>query len=163
LRKSLIIGVDSGVTTAISLISICLDFVNVKSKRNFSKKEIIETIMEEGNPLIVGCDVKKAPELVTKIASVFNAKLILPKKNLSLEKKKRLISKFNKKCAIKLKNKHEHDALAIAIFALNKFKPLFGKIDNIGNNINKEKVKIIMIKGGVSNIKQAINKVNSYF
>ncbi|MEM7826600.1 MAG: DUF460 domain-containing protein [Candidatus Aenigmatarchaeota archaeon] len=151
----LIVGIDPGVVTAISLIDLKLDFVEVKSKRNFSKDEIIEFITEKGEPIIMSCDVHRPPQIAKKLASIFNAKLITPNKSMSLKKKNRLV----RRCKQRIKNRHERDALASAIFAFQKVRPLFNKVDKLVDEKElSDEIKAIIIKNKIGNIKQVIKR-----
>ncbi len=149
-----IVGIDPGIITAISIIDINGNFVALESRRHFSKDNIIEYISRYGEPIIVGCDVSNPPRLVKKISSTFNSKLILPSKNMTTKKKMKLVKKFEKF----IKNKHERDALASAIFAYHKVLPLLKRVDKVvKDNTKKEEIKAMVIKKKkIGNIKQLI-------
>jgi len=64
-----------------------------------------------------------------------------------------------KRFLTKLKNKHEMDALASALFAYKSFKGLFNKIDNeVKNEEISNKVKKLVLTEEI-NIKKALSKL----
>ena len=91
-----------------------------------------------GKVVAVGTDVSPVPKFVDKFASNFGAKIIEPKNDLQLRYKKKLTKEYLKDKNIKVKNKHELDALAAALVAFKHYQPLFNKINNHLNQINKE-------------------------
>jgi predicted RNase H-like nuclease (RuvC/YqgF family) len=152
-----IVGIDPGVITAVSIIDINGNFVALESRRYFSKEDIIELVSKYGEPIIISCDVCSPPRLVKKISSTFNSKLIIPNKNMTTKKKMKLIKKFEKF----IKNKHERDALASAIFAYHKVLPLLKRVDKVlKEDTKKEEIKAIVIKKKkIGNIKQLIKNL----
>jgi predicted RNase H-like nuclease (RuvC/YqgF family) len=149
----LIVGIDAGITNAIAILSINGDLLLVKSGKNLDRKTIVTEIIKYGIPVIVACDVAKPNNLVKKIASTFNARLVYPPKNLSIKKKRKLISDID---FLKINNSHERDALASAIFALKSFRKLFYKIDRYSPPEVKDIVKELILKHESPNIKEAI-------
>jgi len=155
-----IVGIDPGIITAISIIDINGNFVALESRRHFSKENIIEYLSRYGEPIIISCDVSNPPRLVKKISSTFNSRLILPSKNMTTKKKMKLVKRFEKM----IKNKHERDALASAIFAYHKVLPLLRRIDKVvRENEKKEEIKAIAIKKkNIGNIKQLIENLEEF-
>ena len=118
----LIAGMDPGLITAVALMDVNSDFYKVYSKKDFSFSDVCDFLVKEGSPIVVCTDVKNPPSVVKKIASAFNARLITPKKNLSISEKKVLTEDKI------YDNTHERDALAAALETKNSLSKLFEKI-----------------------------------
>ena len=133
-----ILGLDPGTTKGYAVLDLKGNILSVKSLKNTTFKDSIELASNFGKPLIIGSDVRPAPKYVEKIASSFGAKLTIPRKNLSRLEKSKLIKKYLRNKELKLKDKHQKDALLAAIIAHRSCKKLFDKIDNKLKEINKE-------------------------
>lgn len=120
----LIMGLDPGTTVGYALLCIDGRLVALKSSRQLSLSLLISRIIKHGIIIVTATDKSPAPKYVESFSAKVGAKLIKPKESLSIKKKKNLIKKF------KIRNRHERDALASAIFALKKLKPMFRKVDN---------------------------------
>jgi predicted RNase H-like nuclease (RuvC/YqgF family) len=121
----ILVGIDPGMTTGIVITDLNLDLLFSKSKKNFSKGEILFHISNYGIPILVCADVNPIPTLVKKIAASFNSKLISPSIQLDKMRKKKLIQPFK---SLKLDN-HEKDALSAISYAYGKFDNQFSKLD----------------------------------
>jgi len=154
-KMKLIVGIDPGTTTAIALLDAESDYYHVFSQRNFSLEELCEYIVGYGNPIIVAADVEKAPDLVKKTATIFNARLFSPSEIMSINEKKKITE------GKKLSNDHERDALSAALMAKEYYSGLFDKIDDVLENKNlleiSGDVKELIVKREVGNIEQAID------
>ena len=151
---NLIVGIDPGTTTGIAILDIKSDshFCKTFSKRGISFSELCNYISENGTPVIIACDVRKPPNLVKKMAAVFDALLSKPRRTIRIAEKRRLVN-------MKIKNKHEMDALAAALLAKKKFSILFRKVESIMKRRNlqcSDDVKELLIKRKAGNINQAI-------
>ncbi len=157
-KMKLIVGIDPGVTTGLSILDVKFNVILVESKRHYSKTKIIERIMEFGDPILLGCDVSKPPSLVKSIARSFNAKLISPKEDLKIKKKWRLIRESGFKG--KIENAHERDSLAAALFAVSEIRSLFDRIDMIVDGRISDEIKDLILRGKGGNIKQLMRRLN---
>lgn len=128
-KKLLIAGIDPGETKSYALLDLDGNLVKVGSSKSFNLESLLKEISSCGKIIVVGTDVTPCPKFVRKIASALRANLYTPKENLLVKKKMYLNNEFRKETEMKLKNKHQKDALAIAITALKSVKPLFNKID----------------------------------
>ncbi|KYK27227.1 hypothetical protein AYK26_04155 [Euryarchaeota archaeon SM23-78] len=141
----LIIGIDPGTTLGYAILDDKGEFISSGSGKNISMSELINNIIYFGKPLIVGCDKSPAPSFNEKLAVKLGAKLFYPKQDLLIKEKKELINKYNAKL-----NVHEQDALASAVFALEKHKSFLGKIERFLKKESREDleedVKMIMIR-----------------
>ena len=131
--KKLIVGIDPGLTTAVSAIDFNSNFVGAVSRKGFSRDDIIYEIAKLGDPVVITTDKKKVPNLVRQIARTFGSKIIAPNKDIPSQEKIDLIRGYNKY----IKNDHEEDALASALFAFNQVREKVKRIDKI---LEKEKL-----------------------
>jgi predicted RNase H-like nuclease (RuvC/YqgF family) len=152
LRKSkpfVIVGVDPGTTTAVAMLDLNGNLIDVRSKKGWSCSDVIEYITSVGKPVVIATDKSNPPELVLKLKASFNAVLWTPKEDMSVERKRSLTSNYN------YLNDHERDAIAVAISAYNTFK---NKIRNIEKRVpaglDIDFVKAEVIRG--SSLKEII-------
>lgn len=157
----LILGLDPGSTVGYAALNLNGQLVKIESIRNSDLGKTISRVNKLGKIVAVGTDVHPVPKFVNKLASNLGANIVEPKDDLLLKYKKRLTKEFLKDKEIKLKNKHELDALAAALAAFKHYKPLFNKIDNHLNQINKlylnQKIKNTVLTKNIS-IKEALEK-----
>jgi len=150
----LIAGVDPGMITAVAVVDIESDFYETYSGRNFTFTEVCDHLVSIGEPVIVCVDTMHAPETVRRVAAAFNARLYYPKRDLYIGEKKRITAGTN------VKNDHERDALASALFAKSFFSPLFSKVDKHLEDKSLSRlsaeVKELLVKNEAGNIEQAV-------
>ncbi len=141
----LIIGVDPGTTLGYAIISDKGEFITSGSGKEFGMSELITNIIGFGKPLIVGCDKNPPPAFAESLAVKLGAKLFFPKENLLVDEKRGLVKEYDAKLNI-----HELDALASAVFALQKHRKFFEKIDYYLEKHSRkefdEDVKLIMVR-----------------
>src|SRR3989338_8964140 len=101
----LIIGIDPGTTLGYAILNADKKILEINSSKELSISSLIKKCNELGKPLVVGTDKKKNPHFVSKFAAQFNAKIVSPKEDLSVNEKNKLTQDY------KLNN-HERDALA---------------------------------------------------
>ncbi len=145
LRKSkpfVIVGIDPGTTTAVALLDLNGNVLDVRSKKGWGFGDVVDYITSIGKPVVVATDKSNPPEFVLKLKASFNAVLWCPKEDMSVEKKRNLTSNYN------YLNDHERDAIAVAISAYNSYK---NKIKNVEKRvpagIDVDFVKAEVIKG----------------
>jgi len=63
-----IVGVDSGRSCSIAILSLNGDLLVLRSWPNVSKPELLDSILEQGTPVIVACDVSPPTKLAKKLA-----------------------------------------------------------------------------------------------
>src|SRR3989338_1897838 len=127
LGKLLIAGIDPGTVGAYALLDIEGNIIHIDSGREFNLSKIALEITKHGKVFIIGCDVYQCPSLTKKLASIIGAKIIIVNEFLKTKKE-----------FIELKNKHEKDALAAALYGLKKTKTLIKKIDDHLKQNNKK-------------------------
>lgn len=150
----LIAGIDPGMITAVAAIDIESDFYKTYSSRNFTFSEICDYLVTVGEPIIISVDTMHAPETVRRVAAAFSARLYYPKRDLYIGEKKTIIGEKD------VKNDHERDALAAAMYAKSFFSSLFKKVDNAlgGKSLGylSPDVKELLVKHESGNIEQAV-------
>jgi len=152
LRKSkpfLIVGVDPGTTTAVAMLDLNGNLLDVRSKKGWRCGDVIEHITSVGKPVVIATDKSNPPELVLKLKASFNAVLWTPKEDMSVERKRTLTSGY------RYLNDHERDAIAVAISAYNTFKSKMRNVEKrVPAGLDVDLVKAEVIRG--SSLKEAI-------
>ncbi len=153
-ERLLIAGVDPGTTIGFALLDINGEIILVDSSKNLDLSELINIVIRYGRVVIVGSDVNPAGHFVEAFSRKFGARLIVPEISLTIKKKKQLTNNYY------VKDIHERDALATAIFAYKKIRKLFDRIDlNLSRNKKEEAsnyVKKLMLVEDVNNIHDAV-------
>jgi len=123
----LVAGIDSGVNFALSLINLEGKLVYLDSGKTLEEM-ILDICLNNGKVIAVSCD-KKQSKKAKKLAASLSADLVLPKKDLSKQKKLQLVKDFG----MKKLNSHEKSSLAAALFAYKRYKQKLKKFeDKIG-------------------------------
>ncbi|MEO2154201.1 MAG: DUF460 domain-containing protein, partial [Nanoarchaeota archaeon] len=104
----LIVGVDPGTTTALAALDLKGNLVFTWSKKNTTEQEVINKIIEYGQPIVFATDKSKIPSFIKKLSDRFLVDVFAPKKDLNVNFKKQLVKEFG----FKVDNIHELDALA---------------------------------------------------
>jgi predicted RNase H-like nuclease (RuvC/YqgF family) len=158
MNEVLIAGIDSGKNVGIVLMNFDKKILLIKTLRSPSIGKIIDTI-EKGKVLVIATDVSRCPSLIKKISSQMGTKIFTPRKSLTREEKEKLTRKYS----ILLKNKHERDALAACIKALEKYRRMR---ERIGKKLKEKRLKKFtneifekIVFGEVENIKEGIRRV----
>ncbi len=150
-------GIDAGITVGIAVLDFDGNVIHLSSIRNAREGDIIRILEKYGKPVVISVDVKDPPEMASKVASHFNAKLFCPKRDLSVEEKKELTRGY------KYKNIHERDALASALYFLKLTEPLLKKIDREAyEKVYKrarDEIKKKILLGESANIDDAIREI----
>ncbi len=161
MRDILVIGIDPGTTLGYAILDIFSRPIEIDSKKEMSLSELITICMKRGDIAIVGTDKNPAPDFVKEFCTKTGARLVLPKKNLLVEEKKKLVLKFKKR----FKNIHESDALASALYAIKKSRTLVKKIIHFAKKNNKEHIKnqliLLLLKNKEFNLKKIVEMIES--
>ena len=134
-KKLLIAGIDLGITTAYAIVDIDGNFVLAESSKQLDINQLISKTIGIGKILIVGTDKKKVPRLVESYVAKTGAGIISPDEDLKIEEKKQIVA------GIKTGNDHESDALACALFAYRRSRPLLDKINHFAEQNKKRHIK----------------------
>ena len=156
-RKSIIVGIDPGITVGIAAVDLSGNVIVLHSERNMPVGEVFRFISELGHPVIVATDVSPAPGFVEKIARSFKAQLFVPRESLRVEEKNELLRNLG----ITVDDDHQRDALAAAYKAYLRLKPKLehveAKLREAGLSKKADEVKALVIQG--YNLGEAMQKV----
>jgi len=154
-KQLLIAGVDPGTTLGYAVIGINKRLIKIGSSKQLDLSSLIKIIAGIGNILIVGTDKKRIPDFVEKFSRKIGARVIPPKNDLKIKEKKAITAEYE------IKNSHEMDALASALFAYKEILPLLKKIDSYLKIKKKERfsneVKELLLTEEGLNIKSALD------
>lgn len=132
--------------------------MDVYSKRDMTRAEIILHILRFGNPVIVSTDVSVAPSSVEKVATKFGCAIYSPYAPISLSEKRELTKDYYNS----VKNDHEIDALSAAIKAWKHHRTLFSRVDDALKEFGRQEifagVILKILKEESPNIEDAIRE-----
>ncbi|WP_297458883.1 DUF460 domain-containing protein [Thermococcus sp.] len=156
-RKSIIVGIDPGITVGIAVVDLSGNVIALHSERNMPVGEVFRFISEIGHPVIVATDVSPAPGFVEKIARSFKANLFVPRESLRVEEKNELLRNLG----LRVGDDHQRDALAAAYKAYLRLKPKLehveAKLRETGLTRRTDEVKALVIQG--YNLGEAMQRV----
>jgi predicted RNase H-like nuclease (RuvC/YqgF family) len=121
-RDHVVVGVDPGTTTAVAIVGLDGEVLDVYSSRTNDQAGVIEWIIERGRPVVVAADVTPMPETVEKFRRSFDAAGWHPDRDLPVDEKK------HRTRAQSYGNDHERDALAAALYAFDAHESQFDRI-----------------------------------
>ena len=110
-RDHVFVGIDPGTTTAVGLVDLDGRVLDTWSSRTANTADVIEWIIERGQPVVIAADVTPMPETVEKIRRSFEAAGWVPGSDLPVDEK------LHRTREEPTENDHERDALAAALFA----------------------------------------------
>ncbi|MFB6138482.1 MAG: DUF460 domain-containing protein [Halobacteriaceae archaeon] len=110
-RDHVLVGVDPGTTTAVAVVGLDGDLLDVWSTRTADVAEVIEWIVERGRPVVVAADVTPMPETVEKIRRSFDAAAWTPGRDLPIDEKQ------HRTREVGYDDDHQRDAAAAALLA----------------------------------------------
>ena len=121
-RDHVIVGIDPGTTTAVAIVGLEGEVLDVWSSRTSDTAEVIEWIVERGRPIIVAADVTPIPETVEKFRRSFDAAAWTPTRDLPIDEKQHRTREHH------YENDHQRDAMAAALYALDAHEDQFERI-----------------------------------
>ncbi|MEF8785670.1 MAG: DUF460 domain-containing protein [Haloarculaceae archaeon] len=121
-RDHVLVGIDPGTTTAVAVVGLDGEVLDVLSTRTADTAAVIEWIIERGRPIIVAADVEPMPETVEKIRRSFDAAGWEPDRDLPVDTKKHRTREEG------YDNDHERDALAAALAAYDDHEDQFERV-----------------------------------
>ncbi|MDY6819638.1 MAG: DUF460 domain-containing protein [Halobacteriales archaeon] len=121
-RDRVLVGIDPGTTTAVALLDLHGDLLDVMSTRTADTGTVIEWIVERGRPVLVAADVEPMPNAVEKIRRSFDAAGWEPDSDLPIDEKQHRTREHG------YDNDHERDAMAAALFAYDAHADQFDRI-----------------------------------
>jgi len=117
-----VVGVDPGTTTAVAIVGLDGEVLDVLSTRTADSAAITEWIVERGRPVIVAADVTPMPETVEKLRRSFDAAGWTPDRDLPVDVKQHRTREEG------YDNDHERDAMAAAFGAYDAHSDQFDRI-----------------------------------
>jgi predicted RNase H-like nuclease (RuvC/YqgF family) len=117
-----LVGIDPGTTTAVAVVGLDGEVLDVLSTRTADTAAVIEWIIERGRPILVAADVEPMPETVEKIRRSFDAAGWIPERDLPVDTKKHRTREEG------WDNDHERDALAAALAAYDDHEDQFDRV-----------------------------------
>mgnify|MGYP000389055617 CR=1 FL=1 len=121
-RDHVLVGVDPGTTTAVAVVGLDGEILDVLSTRTADTAAVIEWIVERGRPILVAADVEPMPETVEKLRRSFDAAGWIPESDLPVDEK------LHRAPDHSYDNDHERDAVAAALFAHDDHADQFERI-----------------------------------
>ena len=121
-RDHVLVGVDPGTTTAVALVGLDGQILDVFSSRTVDAAGVTEWIIEHGRPVVVAADVTPMPETVEKLRRSFDAAGWTPASDLPVDEK------LHRTREEGYDNDHERDALAAALSAFDSHEDQFERI-----------------------------------
>jgi len=121
-RDHVVVGIDPGTTTAVGIVSLEGEVLDVWSSRTSDTADVIEWIVERGRPIIVAADVTPIPETVEKFRRSFNAAGWTPTSDLPIDEKQHRTRDHP------YDDDHQRDALAAALYAVDAHEDQFERI-----------------------------------
>ena len=125
-RDHVVVGVDPGTTTAVALVGLDGEVLDVYSSRTVDAAGVTEWIVERGRPIVVAADVTPMPETVEKLRRSFSAAGWTPDSDLAVDVKQHRTREEG------YDNDHERDAMAAALAAhddhADQFERIAGKV-----------------------------------
>ncbi|MGC8812001.1 MAG: DUF460 domain-containing protein [Candidatus Aenigmatarchaeota archaeon] len=136
LTRGIIVGIDTGLTVGIAILDTKGNIIDLTSKKEARKSEIIKHILKFGKPLLIASDVNPMPKAIEKIASSLGSKIYYPEVSLSNVEKVKIIQKYEKF----IKDSHQKDALAACLKAFKHYHELFLRIEDFLKKIDKKEI-----------------------
>ncbi|QPV64637.1 DUF460 domain-containing protein [Halosimplex litoreum] len=121
-RDHVVVGVDPGTTTAVAIVGLDGEVLDVLSTRTADSAEVTEWIVERGRPVIVAADVTPMPSTVEKLRRSFDAAGWTPDRDLPVDVKQHRTREEG------YDNDHERDAMAAAFGAFDAHRDQFERI-----------------------------------
>jgi len=121
-RDHVVVGIDPGTTTAVAIVGLDGEVLDVYSSRTSDRAEVTEWIIERGRPVIVAADVTPIPETVEKFRRSFDAAGWEPERDLPVDEKK------HRTRHAASDNDHERDAMAAALYAFDAHESQFERV-----------------------------------
>jgi predicted RNase H-like nuclease (RuvC/YqgF family) len=157
MKRLLIAGIDPGTTLGYALIDLDGRLVKTRSSKQLEMSSLILEMIKEGKVAVIGTDKGKTPKFIEKLASKIGARTIKPDEDMNVEDKRELTRGYD------LKDEHEKDALASALYAFKRIRGLLNKIDNYLEENKKteikDQVREIMLKDKGLRIHEAVERV----
>ncbi|THE65372.1 DUF460 domain-containing protein [Salinadaptatus halalkaliphilus] len=121
-RDHVVVGIDPGTTTAVAIVSLEGEVLDVWSSRTSDTADVIEWIVERGRPIVIAADVTPMPETVEKFRRSFDAAGWTPQTDLPVDEKQHRTREHP------YDDDHQRDAMAAALYAADAHENQFDRI-----------------------------------
>jgi len=121
-RDHVVVGVDPGTTTAVAVVGLDGEVLDVISTRTADAADVTEWIIERGRPVVVAADVTPMPETVEKLRRSFDAAGWTPERDLPVDVKQHRTREEG------YDDDHQRDAMAAAFGAFDHHNDQFDRI-----------------------------------
>ncbi len=141
--EGIIVGIDTGKTSAIACVNLSGRVVCLKTVRFADLRWFIDSLEGAGTPVVIASDKKHAGTLVAKLAAIFDAALFLPRADISVVRKKEFAE------YAKVSNLHERDALSAAMYAYHSYSNKLNQAERIAHQKSIDdidRIKALVIK-----------------
>ncbi len=137
----IIVGIDTGKTSAVACIDLDGNLVYLAHKRNAGIGWIINAIRHAGTPILIANDKHmRSSAIIKKVNAAFNAMLYAPKKDISQDDKKHFAKRME------IGNQHERDAYISARKAYNAHANKLNQVAKIARKNNFEDIDAMKAK-----------------
>ena len=110
--------------------------MNLSSRKDATKSDIIKHILKFGNPLVIASDVNPLPKGIKKLASALGSEVFYPRVSMTYKEKAKIIDDHKDK----IKNSHQKDALAAALRTFRNYHSMFLKIKEIVEKLDRKDI-----------------------
>jgi predicted RNase H-like nuclease (RuvC/YqgF family) len=130
--RSIVVGVDPGTTTGLSIIDVKTgNLIFLKSFRDFGTSQIIRLVSQYGKAILVCADVIEIPHNVLRLAKILGGEIYSPKSNstISRTEKREVVQTFLEKInrINERFDSHQRDALFAALKGYHSVEKLINK------------------------------------
>ncbi|WP_255169463.1 DUF460 domain-containing protein [Natrononativus amylolyticus] len=141
-RDHVVVGVDPGTTTAVAVVSLEGEVLDVWSSRTSDAADVIEWIVERGRPVIVAADVTPMPETVEKFRRSFDAAGWTPERDPPIDEKQHRTREHP------YDDDHQRDAMAAALYAFDAHEDQFERIARkLPPGVDRDEVTARVVSG----------------
>jgi predicted RNase H-like nuclease (RuvC/YqgF family) len=141
-RDHVLVGIDPGTTTAVAVLDLDGNVLDVLSTRTADTAAVTEWIIERGRPVLVAADVTPMPETVEKFRRSFDAAGWTPTTDLPIDGKQHRTRQHG------YDNDHERDAMAAALYAFDDHEDQFARITRkVPPNLDRGEVIARVVSG----------------
>ncbi|MEM5829732.1 MAG: DUF460 domain-containing protein [Candidatus Aenigmatarchaeota archaeon] len=130
------VGIDLGTTVGIAILDTKGNILDLSSKKEATRAEIIKHILKFGEVLVIATDVNPLPKGVEKLASVLGCDTFYPQVSMSYKEKAKLLNDFKRL----VKDSHQKDALAAALRAFRNYHNIFIKVEEVLRKFGREEI-----------------------
>ena len=130
----MIVGIDLGTTIGIAILDTRGKILDLSSKREAKRADIVKHIMKFGDALIIASDVNPLPKGIEKLASSLGCHIFYPKVSMSYKEKEKMIDDYKEE----IKDSHQKDALAAALRAFKNYHSMFLKVEEVVKKLGRE-------------------------